>query len=112
MDKGSDVRQVNRFRKEPLKPEAYISPNDGLYMVFIKGRIALTDSIPIQTILKSTDDCMLIQKRYPVIRDYGRKQKGMCFAALRTFDAADPDVMDAIRQKDASSVIGMGRQAG
>jgi len=47
MDKDSDVRQVKRFRKEPLQPEAYISPNDGLYMVFIKGRIALTDSIPI-----------------------------------------------------------------
>lgn len=46
-DKGGDFRQPDRFGKEPLQPERYISPDDGSYIVLINGRVVLTDSIRV-----------------------------------------------------------------
>ena len=55
---------------------------------------------------------MLIDEGYPVVRNQGRKQKGMSPSTLRTPDAADPKRMDAVRKEDASLVVSMDGQTG
>ena len=111
-DEGGDIRKTKRFGEEPLKPEACISADDGLDIVFVDGRVLFTDSVPFRAVLISADDGMLIDEGYPVVRNQGRKQKGMSPSTLRTPDAADPKRMDAVRKEDASLVVSMDGQTG
>ena len=111
-DERWDLRKTDRFGEEPLTPETLISADDGFDIVFVDGRILITDSIPIRSILISADDGMLVQQGYPVIRNEGRKQKGVRFSARRAPDTADPERMDAIRKNDAPCVVSMDGQTG
>ncbi len=111
-DEGGDIRKMNRFREEPLKPEAHISADDGLDIVFVDGRVLFTDSVPVRAVLISADDGMLIDEGYPVVWNQGRKKKGMSPSALRTPDTADPNRMDAVRKEDTSLVVSMDGQTG
>ena len=95
-----------------MEPEVYISADDSFDIVLIDGRILITDSIPIRTIFVSTDDCILVQKGYPVIRNEGRKQKGMSSSTLRTADTADPERTGTIRKKDAPRIVSVDGQTG
>lgn len=95
-----------------MTPETRISADDGLDVVLVDGRVLLTDSVPVRAILVSTDDRMLVRKGYPVVRDQGREQKGVCPSALRTPDTTDPKRTDTIRKKDAPCIVSVDGQTG
>lgn len=106
-DEGGDLRKADRFGEKFLKPESCISADDGFDMVFVNGWILVTDRVAVRTILVSADDCMLVRQRYPVVRNEGRKQKGMRLSTLRTPDTADPERADTIRKQDAPCIVTM-----
>ena len=82
-------RQTDLLRKETFLPVLLVSPDHGLYVIFINGAFGCTNRVWILSRLKSIGNPALNIGTHLLIGDKGRQENGMCPSALGAEDPAD-----------------------
>ena len=99
-------------RAQLFSPAEPIVSEYGFDVVFINGRIALTDHADVPSFFIVLADPLLVGKRDLRIGDHRRQKKRMGSSAFRTSHPADPEPEGPSGQFDGSLVVTMYRQTG